>query len=68
MDRDGSNQRLIYGAGSDLGLELPEWHWSPDGEAVAFISNGDLMLLSLNDGEVSALTNEGGVTHVTWCP
>jgi len=68
MDRDGSNQRLVYGSGSDLGLELPEWHWSPDGESLAFISNGDLMLLSLNDGEVSALTNEGGVTRVIWCP
>lgn len=68
MDRDGSNQRLVYGAGPDLGLELPVWQWSPDGEVLAFVSDGDLLLLSLNDQEVNALTNEGGVTRVAWRP
>ena len=64
MDRDGSNQRALPLPTG--GLEIPEWAWSPDGEAVAFVHLGDIFVLDLASGEIESLTNEGNVTLIRW--
>jgi Tol biopolymer transport system component len=65
LDRDGSNQRHLYGSADD-GLTLPIWTWSPDGRSVAFIRLGDVYRLEVASGVLEPLTNEGGVTQVVW--
>ncbi len=64
MDRDGSNQRALPLPTG--GLEIPEWAWSPDAEAVAFVHLGDIFVLDLASGEIASLTNEGNVTLIRW--
>ncbi|MGC9469259.1 MAG: G5 domain-containing protein [Anaerolineae bacterium] len=68
VDRDGSNQRMIYAAKANNGLEIPAWTWSPDGTAIAFVELGDVYLLSLSDEEAvpEALTEGSGVTQIRW--
>jgi hypothetical protein len=66
MDRDGSNQRQISGPEAGGGLEIPEWIWSPDGTAVAFIQLGDVRVRDLATNEVELLTDEGSVALIRW--
>jgi Tol biopolymer transport system component len=65
LDRDGSNQRQLFGSADD-GLALPIWTWSPDGRSVMFIRLGDVYQLEVANGTLEPLTNEGGVTQVVW--
>lgn len=76
IDRDGSDQRLLLSHDAAVGIELPQWTWSPDGTTIAFVRLGDVRLLAVEDllsGEArveelveEAVTDEGGVTQVVW--
>jgi resuscitation-promoting factor RpfB len=66
IDRDGSDQRLLYRGESDNGLPLPAWTWSPDGKAVAFIEFGDIFVLTLGETIPEMLTDEGDVSQMRW--
>ena len=65
IDRDGSDQRC-FDALDETGIELPSWHWSPDGDVIAFIQLGDIYLLSPTDGNIIPLVDAGGITQVDW--
>ncbi len=64
-DRDGSDQRC-FNAPIENGIELPVWHWSPDGHQIAFIQLGDIYLLTPQDGSIIPLADDGGVTLIDW--
>jgi resuscitation-promoting factor RpfB len=66
IDRDGSNQRLLYAGESGNGLQLPQWTWSPDGTAVAFIEFGDVYVLERGEPLPVLLTDEGNVSQIRW--
>ncbi|MCU0520072.1 MAG: hypothetical protein MUF84_05200 [Anaerolineae bacterium] len=66
VDRDGSNQTMIHPQQSHGGLDAPEWAWSPDGAAVAYIELGDVLILEPDAGVARVLTNEGGATLLRW--
>lgn len=65
IDRDGSDQRCFDPPG-ETGIELPSWRWSPDGETVAFIQLGGIYLLSVEDGGVIPLVDDGGIVQLDW--
>ncbi len=66
IDRDGSNQRLLYGGESGNGLALPVWTWSPDGTTVAFIEFGDIYVLEQGEAVAERVTDEGDVSQIRW--
>lgn len=66
IDRDGSDQARIYAPAGTLGLDVPEWVWSPDGRAIAFLQFGDVYLLPLGADEPDALSQDGSVTALQW--
>ncbi|MGC9348472.1 MAG: G5 domain-containing protein [Anaerolineae bacterium] len=66
IDIDGSNQRPLYLPDGDGGLELPAWVWSPSGDAVALIDDGDVQIFTLGEDAPVDLTDEGNVTLIDW--
>jgi Tol biopolymer transport system component len=66
IDIDGSNQRPLYAPVGDGGLELPVWIWSPSGDAIALIDDGDAQILTLGESTPLDLTDEGSVTLIDW--
>ncbi len=66
MDRDSSDQHAVYAPASGEGLEIPEWVWSPDGAAIAFVQSGDVFVLATASGAAESLSDEGTVTRVQW--
>lgn len=66
IDRDGSGQTSIYKPTESVGIELPAWRWSPDGQSVAFIQLGSIVRLTLADGTIVPLVDDGGITQLDW--
>ncbi|NLF00880.1 MAG: DUF348 domain-containing protein [Anaerolineales bacterium] len=66
MDRDGSDQQLLFPAAEELGLTYPEVAWGPQGDRLVVVYQGNLVLLSLADGGAMALTNQGDAAAVRW--
>ena len=66
IDRDGSNRACIYPAENQPGINVPQWHWSPDGATLAFIQRGDITLLPLAAPTPQPLTDTGGITQIDW--
>ena len=55
-----------YAPEEPAGIELPSWHWSPDGESIAFVQRGGIVRLTLADGGVVPLVDDGGITQLDW--
>lgn len=66
VDLDGSNQLCPYPQSDETGIEIPLWQWSPDGEAIAFIENGDVVILNTGEWTSTSLTDEGQITQFDW--
>ncbi len=66
MDRDGSDRRLLFPSAGEIGLEYPEVAWGPDGERIIVVYHGNLYMITVADGQVHQLTDEGNVTAVRW--
>jgi len=66
MDRDGSEQRLIFPPAEEIGLAYPAVTWGPGGNRLLSIYRGNLQLITVGDGDVRQLTSEGNVTAVRW--
>jgi Tol biopolymer transport system component len=66
MDRDGSNKRRIFPYQEELGVQYPELAWSPDGEDLLFIYNGNLYLTGSGGGLPKQLSTDGQASHPRW--
>ncbi len=66
IDRDGSNPQCLYPSGEEPGSEATSWQWSPDGQYIAFIRQGDIYLLERSDQTSYPITDEDNVSILAW--
>ena len=72
MDRDGSNQRSLFPAQGEPGLEPQQVVWSPEavkeegGLALAVIYQGDLWLVNAQSGQAQQITGDGLTSRIAW--
>ena len=67
MDRDGSNKRVLFPPKGEIGLSPPVvYDWSPTGEQLAVIYQGDIYIVDLSGGQVQQLTGDGQSTLLDW--
>jgi len=66
MDRDGSNRRQLFPFREELGVQLPELIWSPQGEALLFTYNGNLYIIDNDGSPPKQLTTDGQTSHPHW--
>jgi Tol biopolymer transport system component len=66
MDRDGSDRRLLFPPEGEIGLDYPEVAWGPGGDRLVVVYQGNLYWITVTDGQVHQLTDEGSVTTVRW--
>ncbi len=72
MDRDGSNQRSLFPAEGEPGLEPQQAVWSPqavDGDDnwfVAMIYQGNMWLVNTETGNAQQITGDGLTRRITW--
>lgn len=66
IDLDGSNQQCEFPPEDEPGIEIPLWMWDPDGEAIAYIANGDLHSINTEEWISQPITDEGQITQFDW--
>jgi Tol biopolymer transport system component len=66
IDRDGSNRRQLFPFKEELGVQLPELSWSPQGEALLFTYNGNLYIINRDGSPPKQLTSDGQASHPQW--
>lgn len=66
IDKDGSNKHQIFPFREELGVQLPELVWSPDGDELLFIYNGNLHLISRGGGVSRQLSSDGQASQPRW--
>ncbi len=66
MDRDGSDQRLIFPPGDEIGPQYPMVSWGPGGGQFIVVYQENLYLIQVPEGNVYQLTDNGGVTAARW--
>jgi hypothetical protein len=66
IDKDGSNKRRIFPFREELGVQLPELVWSPDGQNLLFTFDGNLRLTHRAGGLPKQLTSNGQASHPQW--
>jgi hypothetical protein len=72
MDRDGSNQRSLFPAEGEPGLEPQQVVWSPqavDGDdnlLLAVIYQGNMWLVNTETGKAQQITGDGLTRRMTW--
>lgn len=66
MDRDGSNRLRVFPQSIEPGVRLPQLAWSPGGDRLLFIYNGDLYVVEHNGGHMRRLTGDGQSTGLCW--
>jgi len=66
MDRDGSNKTKLFPIHGEEGLEVPQLAWSPWGDELVVVRDGNLHLLNLASGALRQLTADGGGSHPLW--
>jgi WD40 repeat protein len=66
MDRDGSNKRQIFPFSEETGVQLPELAWSPDGEELLFIYNGNVYKTRSDGGLPQQLSADAQASHPQW--
>ncbi len=72
MDRDGSNQRALFPAEGQPGLEPQQVYWSPEvapgasGYWIAYLYQGNLWLVDSATGAAFQLTGDGLIDRLDW--
>jgi dipeptidyl aminopeptidase/acylaminoacyl peptidase len=66
IDRDGSNKRQLFPFKEQTGVQLPELVWSPTEEALLFVYNGNLYIVSSQGGPPRQLTINSQANHPQW--
>ncbi len=67
-DRDGSNAEVLFPPNGQPGLTRTaiSFTWSPDGEEIALIYQGNLWIIDVASRIAHQLTLDGGVTDIVW--
>lgn len=65
-DRDGSNARVIFPPNGQPGLAPQELTWSPSGQYLALIYQGNLWIIEAKTGRAQQLTVDGGASSPQW--
>ncbi|MBN1122526.1 MAG: G5 domain-containing protein [Anaerolineae bacterium] len=71
MDRDGSNERVVFPSDERPGLLPQQIAWSPDGGQIAVIDpgpEGDLFLVDVVTGRAQQITTDGQSSNPRWVP
>ncbi|MBN1992225.1 MAG: G5 domain-containing protein [Anaerolineae bacterium] len=66
IDRDGSNKRQLFPFSNQAGVQLPELVWSPAGDTLLFIYNGDLYLTGSQGSPPQQLTMNSQASRPQW--
>ncbi len=66
IDRDGSNKRQLFPIINDTGVQFPEMAWSPDGDRLLFVYNGNLYLTSQTGSPPRQLTTDSQASQPQW--
>jgi Tol biopolymer transport system component len=66
VDVDGSNQHQLFPYQAEPGVQLPKFTWSPDGEQLLFVYNGNLYLTHHSGTPPRQMTADSQVTQVSW--
>ncbi len=69
IDRDGSNPKKFYPDEGLQGLSPQIVKWSPnylEEPRLAFIAQGDLLLLDMLTGSINNLTGDGSISRIDW--
>lgn len=68
-DRDGSNARVIFPESGGAGLNAnASFTWSPDGENIAFIFQGNVWVVNVNTRSANQVTLDGNASRPIWVP
>ncbi|MCX6054435.1 MAG: G5 domain-containing protein [Chloroflexi bacterium] len=69
MDRDGSNQKKLFPEEGTQGLSPQSLIWSPsfsDDSLLAFISQGNIVLINVFSGTIKNLTGDSSISKMDW--
>ena len=66
IDRDGSNKRRLFPFQEGLGVQLPDMVWSPRGDLLLFVHDGDLYLVSSVSSPPRQITIDSQVSQPQW--
>lgn len=65
-DQDGRRPRPLFPAPEQPGVDVPWLAWSPRGDQLLAVWQGDLYLIDLDSESARPLTIEGGVSRPQW--
>lgn len=65
-DRDGSNARRLFPDANQPGITQRDFVWSPDGDQIALIYQGNLWIVEVGSGVAHQLTLDGGASRPVW--
>lgn len=66
IDRDGSNSRQLFPFQQEPGVQFPELIWSPGGENLLFVFNGNLYVTGPYGGAPLQLSSDGQASRPQW--
>ena len=72
MDRDGSNNQVIFPTEGEQGLDPQEVNWSPqpvnaEGDyMLAIVYQDNIWLVNLKDGQAQQITGDGLISRIQW--
>ena len=66
LDRDGSNQTVLFPASGEVGLAPQPVVWSPDALRLGLIYRGDVWIVDASTGVGQRLTGDGQTLAVDW--
>lgn len=66
LDRDGSNRAALFPPQGSPGLEPQLPHWSPQGDFIAILYQGNLWLIDLATGQPAQVTGDGLIQKLDW--
>ena len=66
LDRDGSNQTVLFPASGEVGLAPQPVVWSPDALRLGLVYRGDVWIVDASTGVGQRLTGDGQTLAVDW--
>lgn len=66
MDQDGSNKRRLFPPEGLTGLIAPDVAWSPWGDALIVVYEGNLYRIDVGTADLDLLTSDGQSSNPRW--